>query len=70
MFSRGEEDHKQSRSGIVQSQGQTPKRHGLDALGLSPAEIARHVGVTTSIVARAVAHLEEEERPEEGRPSG
>ena len=34
----------------------------LDELGLSMADIARHVGVTTSNIARAVARLEEEER--------
>ena len=33
---------------------------GLDDLGLSMAEIARHVGVTTSSIAKAVARLEEE----------
>ncbi len=33
---------------------------GLDELGLSMAEIARHVGVTTSSIAKAVAGLEEE----------
>jgi DNA-binding MarR family transcriptional regulator len=31
-----------------------------DGLGLSMAEIARHVGVTTSGYAKAVARLEEE----------
>ncbi len=36
---------------------------GLDELGLSLVEIARHVGVTTTSVAQAVAHLEEEGRP-------
>src|SRR4030043_236961 len=35
-------------------------KRGLDELGLSMAEIARHVGVTTSSIARAVAPLEEE----------
>jgi len=34
---------------------------GLDELGLSMAEIARHVGVTTSSIAKAVTRLEEEE---------
>ena len=34
-------------------------KRGVDELGLSLAEIARHVGVTTSSIARAVAHLEE-----------
>lgn len=38
-------------------------KRGLDELGLSLAEIARHVGVTTSSVARAVARLEEGGRP-------
>ena len=38
-------------------------KRGLDELGLSLAEIARHVGVTTSSVARAIAHLEEEGKP-------
>ena len=37
-------------------------KRGLDELGLSLAEIAQHVGVTTSSVARAVARLEEEKR--------
>ena len=32
---------------------------GVDELGLSMAEIARHVGVTTSSIAKAVARLEE-----------
>lgn len=32
----------------------------LDELGLSMAEIARHVGVTTSCIAKAIARLEEE----------
>ena len=36
-------------------------KRGVDELGLSMAEIARHVGVTTSSIARAVARLEEEE---------
>ena len=40
-------------------------KRGLDELGLSMAEIARHVGVSTSSIARAVARLEEE-----GRESG
>ena len=35
-------------------------KRGLDELGLSLAEIARHVGVTTSSIAKAVARLEEE----------
>ena len=34
-------------------------KRGLDELGLSLAEIARQVGVTTSSIARAVARLEE-----------
>jgi transposase len=33
----------------------------MDELGLSIAEIAWHVGVTTSSIAKAVARLEEEE---------
>ena len=37
-------------------------KRGLDELGLSMAEIARHVGVTTSSIARAVARKEEEGR--------
>ena len=40
-------------------------KRGLDELGLSMAEIARHVGVSTSSIARAFARLEEE-----GRESG
>jgi len=36
-------------------------KRGLDELGLSMAEIARQVGVTTSSIAKAVARLEEEE---------
>jgi len=35
-------------------------KRGLDELGLSLAEIARHVGVSTSGIARAVKRLEEE----------
>ena len=35
-------------------------KRGVDELGLSMAEIARHVGVTTSSIAKAVARLEEE----------
>jgi DNA-binding MarR family transcriptional regulator len=31
----------------------------VEELGLSMAEIARHVGVTTSSIAKAVARLEE-----------
>ena len=38
----------------------TIAKRGLDELGLSMAEIARHVGVTTSSIAKAVARLEEE----------
>ncbi len=34
------------------------KTPGMDELGLSMAEIARHVGVTTSSIAKAVAGLE------------
>jgi putative transposase len=34
-------------------------RRGMEELGLSMAEIARHVGVTTSSIAKAVARLEE-----------
>ena len=37
-------------------------KRGVDELGLSMAEIARHVGVTTSSIAKAVALLEEEGR--------
>ncbi len=37
----------------------TIARRGLDELGLSMAEIARHVGVTTSSIAKAIARLEE-----------
>ena len=35
-------------------------KRGLDELGLSLAEIARHGGVTTSSIAKAVARLEDE----------
>ena len=35
-------------------------KRSLDELGLSMAEIARHVGVTTSSIAKAVARLEED----------
>ena len=35
-------------------------KRGVDELGLSMAEIARHVGVTTSSIAKAVARSEEE----------
>ena len=35
-------------------------KRGLDELGLPLAEIARHVGVSTSGIARAVARLDEE----------
>ena len=35
------------------------KTPGVDELGLFMAEIARHVGVTTSSIAKAVAGLEE-----------
>ena len=38
----------------------TIARRGLDELGLSMAEIARHVGVTTSSIAKAVARLQEQ----------
>ena len=34
-------------------------KRGVDELGLSMAEIARHVGVSTSSIAKAVARLEE-----------
>lgn len=36
-------------------------KRGVDELGISMAEIVRHVGVTTSRIAKAVARLEEEE---------
>ncbi|MFH1757221.1 MAG: transposase [Pseudomonadota bacterium] len=36
-------------------------KRGVEELGLSMAEIARHVGVTTSSIAKAVTRLEEEE---------
>ena len=35
-------------------------KRGVDELGISMAEIARHVGMTTSSIAKAVARLEEE----------
>ncbi len=35
-------------------------KRSLDELGLSMAEIARHVGVTTSSIAKAVARFEED----------
>ena len=38
----------------------TIAKRGVDELGLSMAEVARHVGVTTSSIAKAVARLEEE----------
>ena len=38
----------------------TIAKRGLNELGLYMAEIARHVGVTTSSIAKAVARLEEE----------
>ena len=38
----------------------TIAKRGLDELGLSMAEIARHVGVTTSSIAKAVARLQEQ----------
>jgi putative transposase len=38
----------------------TIAKRGLDELGLSMAEIARHVGVTTSSIAKAVARVEKE----------
>ncbi|MBI4496272.1 MAG: winged helix-turn-helix transcriptional regulator [Deltaproteobacteria bacterium] len=34
-------------------------KRGMDELGISMAEIARHVGVATSSIAKAVARLEE-----------
>ena len=34
-------------------------KRGLEELGLSMAEIARHVGVTTASIAKAVARLED-----------
>ena len=34
-------------------------KRGVDELGISMAEIARHVGVTTSSIAKAVARLED-----------
>jgi len=34
-------------------------KRGLDELGLSMAEIARHVGVTTSSIAKAISRIEE-----------
>jgi putative transposase len=37
----------------------TIAKRSLDELGLSMAEIARHVGVTTSSIAKVVARLEE-----------
>jgi len=39
----------------------TIAKRGLDELGLSLAEIARHVGVTTSSIRKAVLRLEEEQ---------
>jgi hypothetical protein len=38
----------------------TIAKRGLDELGLSLADIARHVGVTTSSIRKAVLRLEEE----------
>ena len=49
-----------SRRSKVSTLRATIAKRGLDELGLSMAEIARHVGVTTSSIAKAVARLEEE----------
>jgi hypothetical protein len=38
----------------------TIAKRGLDEAELSMAEIARHVGVTTSSIAKAVSRLEQE----------
>ena len=54
----------QDRSLFVERLGQSGpapswETPGMDELGLSMGEIARHVGVTTSSIAKAVARLEE-----------
>jgi hypothetical protein len=65
-----EEECKKGRSSANELKGGSRRRkvstvrariakRGVDELGLSMAEIARHVGVTTSSIARAVARLEE-----------
>jgi DNA-binding MarR family transcriptional regulator len=51
------EDSRRSRMSRVPAW--MPKGRG-DGFGLSMAEIARHVGVTTSGIAKTVARLEEE----------
>ena len=67
-----EEECKKGRSSANELKGGSRRRkvstvrariakRGVDELGLSMAEIARHVGVTTSSIAKAVARLEEEE---------
>ena len=66
-----EEECKKGRSSANELKGGSRRRkvstvrariakRGVDELGLSMAEIARHVGVTTSSIAKAVARLEEE----------
>jgi putative transposase len=44
---------------VIQVRGKIAKR-GLEELGISMAEIARHVGVSTSAIAKAVLRMEEE----------
>lgn len=46
----------------VGPQRATIAKRGLDELGLSMAEITRHVGVTTSGIAKAVERLEGQRR--------
>jgi DNA-binding MarR family transcriptional regulator len=53
------EDSRRSKRNMVPAR--IAKGRG-DGFGLSMAEIARHVGVTTSGIAKAVARLEEEGR--------
>ena len=66
-----EEECKEGRSSANELKGGSRRRkvstlrariakRGVEELGLSMAEIARHVGVTTSSIAKAVARLEEE----------
>ncbi len=66
-----EEECKKGRSSAMELRGGSRRKkvrvvrariakRRVDELGLSMTEIARHVGVTTSSIARAVARLEEE----------
>ena len=66
-----EEEYKKGRSSANELKGGSRRRkvstvrarivkRGVDELGLSMAEIAPHVGITTSSTAKAVARLEQE----------